>query len=180
MGFRSEVYVEVVPVATTWLKWLGQLFALGAPPVHTRLYWGIFDGSSYSYFMTELTSDVPAPGGKIVGRGDGYSIQVTPVSAPVGARIDDCVPASIRFLAEAYGSVERGDLNGSFFERDWYDEPQKYGGPMYDTRNTSNTYVYWLLSKCCSVPASMPGKPSGAIGWGSMPKFPGPKRTRGV
>lgn len=178
MPFRSEVYLEVNPIKTWWLAALGGACMFWkASPVHCRLYWGLLEPKTfrYSYFMTELTSSAPsAPGCKIVGRGDGYTIQITPVDAPAGTRVDDCDTSKIDDLARSYASVEKG--NYSVFgewERQWSPEPQGYGGPMYEASTTSNTYAYWILSMCARP---VPPRPcAGAIGWGTAPMFPKPK-----
>lgn len=148
-----------------WLRILGQIIGLGVPPVHTQIFYRIND----QCYMTELTSDPVPPQGEIVGRGDGYTIQITKVPYVLGEPVEgDC--STIDAAARAYASTKNGYLAGTFSSHEWYAIPQGYGGPYYD-RCTSNTYASWILKKCCK---KMPPKPSGAIGWDSIPFFPGP------
>lgn len=160
-------YLHFAPIKNVWfLKKLGSLLLWGGVPVHCCLYWM----KNSKFYMTELCSPSSSNLGDIIGRGDGYLIHIKQVEYPEGEPIL-CDTGRIELLARSYASVENGDLNTIIDEREWYSEPQGYGGPMYD-RCTSNTYIYWLLKKTAK---KMPLRPSGAIGWGVNPKFPGIK-----
>ena len=156
-------FLCITPVQVWYLHIIGKILSLGAAPVHCRLYWRK-DGQCW---MTELTNDIPGQTTEIVGVGDGYTIQTSKAIDTIGVYIP-CNIDKIDGFTRAYGSTVNGRLTNGC---DWFNEPRGYGGPMYD-KNTSNTYVTWLIQKCGG---QLPPKPRGAIGWGRDPKFPGPE-----
>lgn len=163
------VFFEPKPVTGSILSFIGQLILHGGVPVHTKVYW-TWQGRVW---MTELTSDAPGLETEIVGWGDGYMIQITPVAfAPGRPSIPDADASKVRKLAESYASIKNGKLLDTACERDWYKTPQGYGGPEYGGC-TSNTYAAWILQQICQ---QKPPKPRGAIGWDAEPMFPGPKK----
>jgi len=160
----DEVYLYVATVETKWLKWFGFILNFGTFPVHSELYWK----KDNQYYMAELDCTATSPDVEIVGKGDGYIIQISKVDKPQGQK----VKADAKLLEQAiraYASTYCGYLDGSE-ERDFYSSPQGYGGPMYDIY-TCNTFTSWVLSQANSEKIN---KPKGAIGWGVQPKFPGP------
>lgn len=170
---KGEVYIEQAVLTTGWLKYLGTLIGWGVPPVHTRTYWGLTDSAGVKrYYMTELTADPITAVGEIVGEGDGFTIQITPVFFPVGNLIIGADAVSVEKLARSYGSIDNGDMNSYSDDREWFPDPQGYGAPMYGSC-TSNTYTAWIMKHITSV---MPPKPAGAVGWETKPMFPGPKK----
>ena len=170
---NGEVYLHTEIVTMTLLKWIGKILLWGKQPVHCRLYWGVADQNSVMrYFMTELTSDAPTSITEIVGKGEGYTIQITPVFYPEGMLIPGADAKYVDDLARNYANTNNGDLTDSFHNKDFYSTPQGYGGPMYD-RATSNTYAKWILEHVCT---NLPAEPQGAIGWNTTPMFPGPKK----
>lgn len=166
------VYLHYEKVQLWYLKWIGFILNLGKLPVHSCLYVKL--KKMETCFKVELTSDPPEMNTRTVGRGDGYTVQVTviPESEMKGERVSECAQLAVLIHAENYASTRYGDLTYSSAEREWYDHPQGYGGPMFD-RNTCNTFTYYLLKNSLSK-EEMPKKPIGAIGWGRSPKFPGP------
>lgn len=162
----DEVRYEYQTIQMKILRWIGILISLGTVPVHTRIFWRR-DGQCW---MTELTSDPPTPQGADVGEGDGYTIQITKVDSLLGIPVPGADASKIDGLARQYASIEKGDLNSSYAERDFYDVPQGHGGPPYD-RCTSNSYAAWILRNICQT---MPARPTGGIGWEQIPEFPGP------
>lgn len=165
---NTEIYLHTTQVSTGILYWIGLLLSGGKTPVHSAIYWKQ-DGK---FWKTELTNDPPSvTNAVVVGTGDGYTIQVGNVSALQGSLIGSGDADQIAKFAALYANTEKGDLNSSFASRDWYGEPQGYGGPMYD-KCTSNTYAAWILRK---VGAVLPPKPVGALGWDDSPFFPGPR-----
>jgi hypothetical protein len=162
------VYYQPSPVTSSLIGLLGKLLLWGGIPLHTRIFW-MKDGQPW---MTELTSDVPTGNVVVVGRGDGYTIQAGPVDLLEGYPVIGSDPSKVWDLCNDYASVKKGNLNSSPDDRDWYKEPQGYGGPMYD-RCTSNTYAAWILQRVGGV---TPGMPKGAIGWDEVPLFPGLKK----
>jgi len=162
----DNLFVFFEPVRTWWMRWIGRILG-GKIPLHSQVYW-IQDGKC---FMTELTDDPVALGGIVVGKGDGYEVQITPVPNVQGNPVPcDDLDAAIRAMKE-YASIENGDLNGTECDRHWYDQPQGYGGPMYGDPCTCNTFSRWVLSHGCKC---LPPVPEGAVGWDHVPKFPGP------
>lgn len=161
------VYLNIVTVTTTWLNWLGHLFTGKDQPVHSELYFQI----SGQWYITELTSDPCSPD-EVVGKGDGYTVQLRKVRVPKGIYVE-ADTYDLERLVRLYASTAAGDLTSSAVERSFYDDPQRCGGPMYDSRYTSNTYVSWLLKRVCRV---VPVRPPGAVGWGNEPLWPGPIR----
>jgi hypothetical protein len=170
---QAGVYLYYSKVQLWYLKWFGWLVGFGTFPVHSFLCVKL---AKSGYCMkVELTSDPPNQNTRIVGRGDGYTIQITTIDEKevCGDFVPNCSPLAILETAERYASTKNGDLTYSSAERDWYKEPQGYGGPMFD-RSTCNTFTYYILKKS-SVDGKVPSKPKGAIGWGLDPKFPGPQ-----
>lgn len=164
----DNIFLDFVTVQTWWMKWIGRLLACGKAPLHSQIYW-YQDGKC---FMTELTDDPIAAGGVVIGKGDGYQVQITPVPAIRGNPIPcDDLAAAIWAMRE-YASTKKGDLNGTECDRHWYDQPQGYGGPMYDAC-TCNTYAKWVLSHGCKA---IPPALEGAVGWDNVPMFPGPPK----
>lgn len=182
MPFKSEMYLDPEVISGTILNFLGSaLLFWREKPVHCRVYWGqlCHKTMEYKYWMTELTASPPGPETFVVGRGDGYTIQVSLVDKPVGTRMDDFDTSRVSDLASAYASVKNGDLNSAMPEdRSWHPAPQGFGGPGYDAGHTSNTYAWWLLNGSAMSKAAMPAMPPGAIGWGNAPMFPGSTMTR--
>lgn len=152
------------------MRVLGKAVAKGVNPVHCRVYWEDLDGR----WMTELVNTEAGPKTEIVGRGDGYTIQISSVDEVLGEKMEEGDSAKLSALARSYASVAKGDLTGGNVadEREWANEPKGYGGPAYDHRITSNTYIWWLLLK---AGVKLPTEPAGAVGWGHAPKFPRPK-----
>lgn len=163
---ENEVRYSYATIQMPILKWVGMIIGFGTPPVHTKIYWRYND----QCWMTELTSDPAGPNCEDVGIGDGYTIQITKVPDLIGTKVECPKIDMIEGFARAYASTKNGDLSALPYDRDWYCDPQGYGGPMYD-RCTSNTYASWILRHTGSA---MPEKPKGAIGWDSAPLFPGP------
>jgi len=163
----DEVYLSVKTVETNWIRWLGYILSWGNTPVHSCLYWKYEDGC----YRADLTNDKPTSDTKIVGKGDGYTIQITKVPQAEGTVVKGADKYSVEGAVRIYASTAKGYLDGSD-ERDFYPTPQGYGGPMYDIY-TCNTFVSWVLSQSCLVPPEKPAP--GAIGWGKKPKFPGLK-----
>jgi hypothetical protein len=159
---RAFLYYE--EVSLWYLRYIGWLLG-GKIPVHCRIYFT--DGDKR--YITELTSDKPTSPEQVVGKGEGYTIQIREVETIRGIPLDGCNVDLLIEKAKIYANCDNGTLSTE--ERDWYYEPQGHGGPMYD-RPTSNTYVSWLISKTCKI---NPSKPKGAIGWDIVPKFPGKK-----
>lgn len=151
------------------LRALGKAVAKGNP-IHCRIYWEDLDGR----WMTELVQTPAGPDTEIVGRGDGYTIQISRVAELLGDKMEGGDSTKLNALARSYASVAKGDLSGSNAadEREWVDEPKGYGGPQYSPSSTSNTYVWWLLLKSG---VKLPAEPAGSVGWGKNPKFPRPK-----
>lgn len=165
---ENEVRYSYATIDMAILRWIGMLISWGVPPVHTRIYWRLND----QCWMSELTSDTPVPNCVDVGSGDGYTIQITRVPELIGTKVECPHVEKLDAYARSYASIEKGNLSyRSDLERNWYAEPQGYGGPLYD-RCTSNTYAAWLMRQSGCV---MPAKPKGGIGWDEMPSFPGPK-----
>lgn len=161
----ETIYLNVIPIQTWWLRLVGRLLLLGKAPLHSQLYWQQ-DGRC---FMSELNEGRVAAGGVVIGKGDGYQIQITPVPKVQGVAIPCELAAAIRAMKQ-YASIEKGDLIATNLSKHWYAEPQGYGGPEYDTC-TCNTYAKWVLSRSCkTVPPAL----DGAIGWDHVPMFPGP------
>jgi hypothetical protein len=163
----DEVYLSAKPVETTWIRWLGYVLTWGNEPVHACLFWQYEDGC----YKAELTSDKPIANAKVVGKGDGYTIQITKVPQTEGTIVKGADKYTVEGAVRLYASTAKGYLDGSN-ERDFYSSPQGYGGPMYDVY-TCNTFTSWALAQSCLIPPSKPSR--GAIGWGVKPKFPGPK-----
>lgn len=165
----GQAYLEAVTITTKWIYWVGYLLGGGVPPVHSRVHWASDDGLTW---LTELTAD-PASltGGLVIGKGDGYTIQISPTKGIRGVPVGGD-SRKIEHFARAYASVALGDLTSTSAARDWAPEPQGYGGPMYDLC-TSNTYAAWLLGK---IGSSVPPAPRGAVGWAHQPMFPKPRR----
>lgn len=152
------------------MKFMGKAIAKGVDPVHCRVYWEDADG----LWMTQLVKMVADKDTEVVGKGDGYNIHITRVEELLGEKMEGGDSTKLNALARSYGSTKNGDLSdsNSANEREWSNEPQGYGGPPYDHRITSNTYVWWLLLKSG---VTMPAEPAGSVGWGHHPKFPRPK-----
>lgn len=166
----AECYLYSNPVSMFPLKQIGWLLTFGKGVSHARVYWQMRGKLVY----TEMSSDPIKPGDEIVGKGDGYTIQIIQASDVKGIKID-CDTEMLEKYARLYASTMYGDLNSSAASefRDYYSDPQGYGGPMYEFGSTCNTYIYYLLKKTCK---NMPDKPRGAIGWNRFPRFPGPKK----
>jgi len=166
------IYVYSEEVQIWWLRWIGYILSFGKVPVHTCLYVKL--AASGYCFRLELTSEPPTQKTRTVGRGDGYTIQITRVeeNEVKGDYVGNCSPLAAMVVTENYASTENGDLSYTGAERGWYDEPQGCGGPMFD-RCTCNTFTSYVLKKAV-LDGELPPRPRGAIGWGQKPKFPGP------
>jgi hypothetical protein len=166
------VYLYHAEVQLWYLRWIGFFLGRGTFPVHTCVYVKL-KSTGYCFRM-ELTSDPPTQQTRTVGRGDGYTIQITRIEDKdmKGELVEGCCQLVAMLVAENYASTQCGDLNYSSAERDWFDKPQGYGGPMFD-RYTCNTFTYYVLRESL-LDGSLPPKPKGAMGWGLSPKFPGP------
>lgn len=177
---KCELFFQYAIVEMKFLKILGWLLTRGTKPVHCRIYWSEQGDNGLDFWLAELVSCTPGPNNKVVGVGDGYTIQKTKIrvlpSTVYFVESLSCDSQVIHDLVDSYASIKNGNLNGTqnTFEREWFDSPQGFGGPMYDTSVTSNTFASWVMRSVCRV---MPEKPSGAIGWNAKPKFPGPKTS---
>lgn len=172
MADLPRVFIHTGAITTWWINLLGKLFLRGKLPSHSRLYW---IDSNLAVWMTELTTDAPTNLTEVVGRGDGYMIQITKIDNLQSVQgtlvpVLNCDADKIRTFACKYGNTDSGTYNTFECVR-WYTEPQGWGGPQYDERTTSNTYISWLLRKSCVGP--IPPMPTGGLGWGSNPEFPG-------
>lgn len=167
----AECYLYSNPVTMFPLRQIGWLLTFGKGVSHARIYWEMRG----KWVYTEMSSDPIKPGDEIVGKGDGYTIQILQAPIVKGMKID-CDTEMLEKYVRLYASTMYGNFNSSATSeiRDYYDDPQGYGGPMYEFGSTCNTYIYYLLKKTCKT---IPGKPRGSIGWGKMPKFPGPKKS---
>jgi len=159
----KEAYFYCEKVQLWYLRWIGWFLGGRTIPVHSKIYW--IDGDKT--FICEMTSDPPNKPEEIVGRGDGYTIQIRETTGPKGDMLLDCNVDLLIQKAKEYANCDKGFLQVE--ERDWYYEPQGHGGPMYD-KPTCNTFISWLIKKSCR---RIPVKPTGAIGWDVIPKFPG-------
>lgn len=169
------IYLFHAEVQLWYLRWIGFVLGRGTFPVHTCLY-AKLAASGYC-FKIELTSDPPTQQTRTVGRGDGYTIQITKIeeNEMKGELVPGCCQLKAMEVTESYASTHKGDLTYSDAERDWYEKPQGYGGPMFD-RATCNTFTCYVLSES-SQGRTLPPKPPGAMGWGYAPKFPGTRKT---
>lgn len=173
---RCDVYLVMDPVEQTHLRLLAKVFA-GKTPVHCTLIWVVTDPltKDRTAWQTSLEKYVRDSGDQLVGGGDGYIILKSSIGLEEvrGRWLGTCNSNDLEFWMSQYASRRKGDLTGPHWsmQRDWYTEPQGYGGPMYD-RATSNTYISWLL-KQVGLEAQ---KPEGALGWDCKPTFPGPNR----
>ena len=161
MSFKAYFHYEKVQL--WYLRWLGWFLGFGRIPVHSMIYWIDENGDK---FICEMTSDPPNKPEEIVGKGDGYTIQIRRVDKVEGEELKECRVDLLIENAKKYANCDKGFLDVE--ERDWCYEPQGYGGPMYD-RPTCNTFVSWLIKRSL---ARMPKRPTGALGWDVTPKFP--------
>lgn len=174
---KARAYLHYERIKMLGLAQIGWLLTWGKGAVHSSVYVEEEgDDGTVVRWMTHMTSDPPDPRSSVIGMGDGYTIQITEVDQVKGESVPGCDCAKLRELALRYASMEHGDLNAfvPLKPREWYDEPQGYGGPMYDFFRTCNTYVYYLLLNSCP---KLPPRPPGALGWGYLPRFPGPPRS---
>lgn len=165
----DKAFIYHAPVRMCSLRVLAWLFSMGrVQAIHSQIYWR----NAGSCWMTELTNRPPGSTTIVIGRGDGYTIQMSRVGTTAYGFVSgiefECDVDMLEYYAKQYANAKNGLLTSYC-----HDEPRGHGGPGYHNGATCNTYISWLVEKCCR--GFIPEKPLGAWGWGRKPKFPGPR-----
>lgn len=172
----GEVYLAQKPIEQRWLRLIAKALD-GEHPVHCTLIWSTIDPDTREreWWETSLVQISEAKPEDIIGMGDGYRIvrRKIDASAVRGDLLPACDSTRVEWWARQYAGTSNGDLSGSQMsaDRDWFGEPQGYGGPLYEAA-TCNTYIAWLILKTGGGEHPMP---VGAVGWDVRPRFPGPR-----